>query len=247
MNKTTIENIQKRILQLPFYQQLTFVVLLAKRQLPNYMIFNIKENWGNQSLLKDAIKLLEKTIVTRNNFDTEIGIMLQKIEEVTPDTDNFAGFLTSLALDACATIFDGLAFVKDKDTKHIQHICNSSLDLVQMYIEFRDNTDYDDYCFTDQLFIEELNFQKSMVEKLENLLIIDEHSLMTLKIQESKIGELLTGIQPIQPSTVDIPIQLDEEIQTWIKQENVNLRELIPDLLKNFYQSMKKIQNKAAL
>ena len=245
MDNLTIENIQERIVKLPFYHQLTFFYFLSKRQLPNYLIFSQKENWGNPNLLKEAISLLEKIIVTQNDFDKETSEMIKKLEKVTPDTDDFAGFLTSLALDACATLLEGLAFYQDKDSNHIQDICNSSLDLAQMYIEFRDNADFDDYCFNDQVIIDELNFQLNSLEKHENQSKIDEQFLDTIKIEESKIGELLTGINTNK--TIDIPVELDEEIQTWIKQENVNLRELIPDLLKSFYQSLKKVQNKAAL
>ena len=62
MDNSAIDNIQERIVKLPFYHQLTFVYFISKRQLPNYLIFNKKENWGNPELLKEAISLLEKII-----------------------------------------------------------------------------------------------------------------------------------------------------------------------------------------
>lgn len=247
MDNATIENIQERILKLPFYHQLTFIYFLSKRQFQNYLIFNRKENWGSPEILIEAINLFEKIIVTQKDYNKETNSVKDKLKQVTPDTDDFAGFITSLALDACATLLEGFAFIQDKDNEHIQDICNSSLDLVQMYIEFRDNADFDDYCFNDQLFTEELNFQIQLVEKLENRNIIDEKFLSTTKITESKIGELITGVKINPGETIDIPVQFDEEIQTWITQENVNLRELIPELVRNFYQAMKKVQNKAAL
>ena len=37
-----------------------------------------------------------------------------------------------------------------------------------MYIEFKNDTDYDDYCFEEQLFEEELIFQLNTIEHLEN-------------------------------------------------------------------------------
>ncbi len=247
MNNSTIKNIQEKIINLPFYHQLTFVYFLSKRQLPNYLLFNQKENWGSPKTLNRAIGLLEKIIINKNSFEEETSSLLEELENVTPDTDDFTDFLTSLALDACATLQEGLAFNQDKDSSHIQDICNSSLDLVQMYIEFRDNSDYDDYCFNDKLFIDELNFQSSIVERLENQPEIDKDFLNEEQIKESKLGELLIGLKPNITETIDIPVQLDDEIQTWIEQENVNLQELIPDLLKNFYQMMKKVQNKTAL
>ena len=203
MDNSTINNIQERIMKLPLFHQLTFVYFLSKRQLPNYIIFNKKENWGNPDLLNGAIGLLEKIIISQTDFDKETNDIREKLEKVTPDTDDFVGFLTSLALDACATLLEGLAFIKDKDSAHIQDICNSSLDLVQMYIEFRDNTDFDDYCFEDQLFIEELNFQKNIVGKLEIQPISDEQFLNTTKITESKIGKLLTEIKSTSRQTVE--------------------------------------------
>ncbi len=229
-------------MKLPLYHQLTFVYFLSKRQLPNYIVFNKKENWGNPNLLNETIDLLEKIIVSQSDFDKETNDIKEKLEKVTPDTDDFVGFLTSLALDACATLLEGLAFLKDKDNAHIQDICNSSLDLVQMYIEYMDNADFDDYCFNDQLFIEELNFQLNLVKLLEKQQVIDEIFLTETQISKSKLGELIrrttlersviTTITDINRD-VDIPVQFDDEIQEWIKKDNINISELIPELLSN--------------
>ncbi len=251
MNNATIENIHERIIKLPFYHQLAFVYFVSKRQLPNYIIFNQKEKWGNPNLLQEATNLLEKTIITQTDYENEIGNIVEKLEKVTPDTDDFAGFLTSLALDACASLLEGFEFIKDKDTQRVLDICSSTLDLAQMYIEFRDNTDFDDYCFTDPLFEEELRFQFDMIEILESKKEIDESFLVGLVISKSKLGELLTGIKPDEIQTsqskIDTFVQFDEEVQESIKKDNINLRELIPELVRNFYLTMKKVQNRAAL
>ena len=45
--------------------------------------------------------------------------------------------------------------------------------------------------------------------------------------------------------TREFPI--DEEIRIWILKENIKLNELIPQLIKNFYQTVKSIQKNAAL
>lgn len=40
---------------------------------------------------------------------------------------------------------------------------------------------------------------------------------------------------------------LDKEVRKWIVKQNINLNELIPQLLKNFYQTMKAVQKNAAI
>ena len=254
MDNTTIENIQQRLEKLPLYHKLAFVYLLSKRLFPNYLIFNKKEKWGNPSLLQKANSLLKKIIVSQTYAEKDIKKITEQLDKITPDTDDFAGFLTSLALDACASLLEGLTFIIDKDNQRLQDISNSALDLTQMYIEFKNDADFDDYCFEDQLFIEELNFQLNTVKLLEKQQVIDDKFLTESKINKSKLGELLTGItlDELEIPTlsnvnqiIDTPVQFDKEIQEWIKKDNINLNELIPELVKNFYQTMKKIQNKA--
>ncbi len=46
-------------------------------------------------------------------------------------------------------------------------------------------------------------------------------------------------------NTTEFPI--DEEIRIWLLKENIKLNELIPQLIKNFYQTVKSIQKNAAV
>ena len=112
-----------------------------------------------------------------------------------------------------------------------------------MFIEHRDNAEYENYTFDDELFSEELEFQTDIIALLEKHNIIDEVFISTQKIQKSKLGGLLVDM------SVDFigSIELDDEIQEWIKEENINIKELIPDLVRNFYQSIKKLRSKAAI
>ena len=241
MNNTTIENIQERLNNLSYYHQLCFAYFLAKRLQPNYICFYQQENWGNPEILDKGIHLI-KNIILKQSYDVKsLEKLSEKLEEITPDTDEFPSFITSLALDSCACVLETFEFIKNKDTEHLATISTSALDLTQMYIEHRDNSEFDDYAFNDELFIEELSFQIDTIELLENQKIIDEQFLLSQNINKSRLGKLLQGIYFIEN------MEIDDEVKEWIKKENVNIKELIPDLVRNFYQSIKKLRNNAAL
>lgn len=243
MNSTTIENIHKRLNKLSFYHQLSFAYFLAIRLQPNYNYFYQQENWGNPEILDKGIQLIKEVII-KQSFDAKVLAELsEKIEEITPDTDDFPNFITSLALDACACVLETFELITNKDTDHLETISTSALDLTQMYIEHRDNSDFDDYAFNDELFIEEIKFQIDAIEILEIQKVIDEQFLLKQNIDKSKLGQLILN------NNVDIieSIEFDDDVKEWIKKENINIKELIPDLVRNFYQSVRKMRNKAAL
>ena len=78
-----------------------------------------------------------------------------------------------------------------------------------MYIEFKNDTDYDDYCFEEQLFEEELIFQLNTIEHLENQQVIDETFLAEQKIIKSKLGELIRD----ENKVFDTSVKFDSEFR----------------------------------
>jgi hypothetical protein len=87
-------------------------------------------------------------------------------------------------------------------------------------------------------------FNKNKINVPDNLVFYNDEDIDCSDIPEISLEDIDSGkIQWI--NIEEFPI--DNEIRSWILSQNIKLNELIPYLLKNFYQSIKLIQKKAAL
>jgi hypothetical protein len=78
----------------------------------------------------------------------------------------------------------------------------------------------------------------------ENLIFYDDDNIDCSDIPEITENDIETGkIQWLELS--EFPI--DDEIRNWITKQNIKLNELLPYLLKNFYQTVKFTKKNAAL
>ena len=124
-----------------------------------------------------------------------------------------------------------------------------------MYIELRDNSTLDDYAFEDPLLIDEITSQLRIPDLLdENIDAVGVIAKID-QIGKSKLGSMLLQI-PIDQvmicneshhQSIEIPeFEIEDEITDWIKRNNIDMKELIPDLIRNFYRTMKKVQKNVA-
>ena len=78
----------------------------------------------------------------------------------------------------------------------------------------------------------------------ENLIDYDDENIDCSDIPEITVDDINTGklirVLPAQ-------IKIDTETERWIKKSNINYNDLLSNLLKNFYQSLKTLPNKAAI
>jgi len=86
-------------------------------------------------------------------------------------------------------------------------------------------------------------FNKNGINVPEHLINYDDDNIDCSDIQEITLDDINSGklirVLPAQ-------IKLDIETENWIKKSNINYNELLSNLLKNFYQSIKTLPNKAA-
>jgi len=136
--------INDKIRQLPPYHQLAFGLMLSERFLPNYFAFFLVEQWGNPMVLLNGIDLL-KNIISRETYDdSELRLIDELIETVTPDMEEFpANTLASLALDVSSMLGECFAFVRDRDSRHLELCSEISLDALRMYVQKRDELPHD--------------------------------------------------------------------------------------------------------
>jgi len=86
-------------------------------------------------------------------------------------------------------------------------------------------------------------FNNNGINVPEHLINYDDDNIDCSDIQEINLNDINTGklirVLPAQ-------IKLDTETENWLKNSNINYNELLSNLLKNFYQSIKTLPNNAA-
>lgn len=97
----------------------------------------------------------------------------------------------------------------------------------------------------EQIPVREVGFlNKHKIRISENLIFYDDDNIDCSDIPEITDNDINSG--KIQWIKIDA-FQLDNELRAWIVKQDIKLNELIPQLLQNFYQSIKSIQKNAAL
>lgn len=97
----------------------------------------------------------------------------------------------------------------------------------------------------EQIPVKEVTFlNKNAIRIPENLIFYDDENIDCSDIPEITDEDINTG--KIQWITVN-EFPIDNEIRSWLVSQNIKLNELLPHLLRNFYQTMKFAQKNAAL
>lgn len=178
----TIEQLKK----LDFNKQLVFAYLTCERLYPNYVYFSQNYNFGEPSILRDAIDYLYSNLL-ENNFDKNtVDNLIKKVDKNTPDTEDFDTAFVSSALDACTAVGDNLDFLIDKDFSRIKSIFSYAIDTVDMYIQEIESLDFNKDKYFQQkidnhpLMQKELAIQQGIVTFLCNTKSIDYGDIQTL-------------------------------------------------------------------
>jgi len=177
------------LLRLPYKGKILFAALTIEKLYPNYIAFEDRRSWGNHLVLSEGISLIYQYLIKEDLFtDKEIKELINNIDVITPDTDDFPGILTSFALDACTSILDTLQFIIDKDDKHIINVSIYARDTVDMFIQEREDMNSLDPSIEiqiehDNFMIEEKARQKLLIEALlnTNLEVITDQLLDKLR------------------------------------------------------------------
>ncbi len=97
----------------------------------------------------------------------------------------------------------------------------------------------------EQIPVKEVTFlNNNSIRVPEDLIFYDDDNIDCSDIPEITEEDISTG--KIQWITVN-EFPIDNEIRNWITKQNIKLNELLPYLLKNFYQTVKFAQKNAAL
>jgi len=134
MLRFNAELIGKRVGNLPKEYRIVFAACCAERLVPNYRVFVNAEEWGDRRLLDDALtcvwQFVEGSAVTADRIQQFIS----DVATITPDSEDFSGFLTSLAIDAAASVCYALRCCLDGAPIHSVHAAAVSINSLDAYL-----------------------------------------------------------------------------------------------------------------
>ena len=175
----------KKLEALDFTKQLTFAYLTCERLFPNYVYFAENFDFGEPTILREAIDFLYLNIFEKNIDKNKIDFFVKKVEKNTPDTEDFSTIFVSSALDVCTCILDSLDFLADKQLSHLKSILSYATDSVDMYVREIENIEASDKDFMKKvnehpLMKKEISVQQGIIAFLCNTISPDYGDIQTL-------------------------------------------------------------------
>jgi uncharacterized protein len=204
MDKYRVE-ISRLLKPLSFQNRLIFGALTCEKLYPNYEYFSQNTSWGNGQILQNAISVIYQSVFRNDLFsEVEIQNLIDEVEGITPDTEDFEGILVSFALDACTSVLSTLNFIIDSETENIVDVATFARDTVDMYIQERDDLDANDKMI--EIKIEQDIFMQKEKQR--------QYSVIKLLSEKNDITDgQLQNLREVQPQPiVDISLLPEESI-----------------------------------
>lgn len=169
-------------------QKLLFAMLTCERLYPNYVYFQNTFSWGDSKVLLNAIGVAYQYLIKKDLFEkSEIQELINEVDMITPDTEDFSEIFVSFALDACTSLYSSLNFILDQKLEHIVDVAIYARDTVDMFIQERDNLSYDSVDIEDRIAADPLMIH----EKGRQIDVIDRLSLKKgINVDDQLIEEL---------------------------------------------------------
>lgn len=140
-----LNDIRNSVIKLSKKKKILFCVLTCEKLLSNYMSFEEENDWGDHQVLQEAIDMIYQYLINDKLFSNEeISELLERVDAITPHTEDFPGILTSFALDACTSVESTLQFILDDKAEHVMEVVSYAYDTVDMFIQEKENMDSND-------------------------------------------------------------------------------------------------------
>ena len=129
------QNLKRNISLLADENKMRFAIEICHRLLPEYEKFYIKHEWGNYQFIVECLNYCqENSNLLKINLQT-IEELIEKIDAVIPDTEDFGDLEGSFALNAGTAIESCLMFLKDRRDKHIINVASYMYDTIDFIVQ----------------------------------------------------------------------------------------------------------------
>ncbi|MBL0710359.1 MAG: YjaG family protein [Colwellia sp.] len=130
-------------INLPFsklsrWPQVAFSTALLERMLPNYQMFAETTQFGEVSLIRNQLDLIWQWLDKSSAIKININAQLNKLEEQTPDPQQFNNFGVFPALDVCMALVSLWQLMQSNgkdENDDVMSISRLSLNSVSYYVE----------------------------------------------------------------------------------------------------------------
>lgn len=163
----------KRLKALNLQQKKLFAVALCQRMLPNYQLFAEVCEFGNATVLETLQQLLWQQLYDPK-LKLNLDAQLNKLEENTPEPEDFDVYGVYPALDAVVALSTYLGALQSKIEEDITNISKLSSATVANYVEallgeeFDSENKLDDAIFAHPMMEQERELQLSLLEIIED-------------------------------------------------------------------------------
>jgi len=120
--------------ELSLWQRTAFSAALLERMLPNYQMFSQAAEFGDFALLRNQLDLLWQKL-SAHKIKINVEAQLLKLEEQTPEPQQFDFFGVFSALDTCMALMALLQGGQESGIEHIEQVSKLSQNSVGYYIE----------------------------------------------------------------------------------------------------------------
>ncbi len=178
---------ESAIRELPSQQhRIAFGAGVSERLLPNYLAFSREVRDGAPQVLQMALDALWQVVQGDHISLGQLRDLQAGCRSATPDPERFASHLTSAAIDAANAIHETLEACYRDDPKRIAEVASYARDTVDMFVQERDQLDYQDpemeeRILRDPLMVRELAKQESELASLAQTKNLDGRFVQTYR------------------------------------------------------------------
>lgn len=172
---------------LDFKKQVTFAYLASERAFPNYNYFVQNFQFGDVNIMRNAIDFVQDSIFKASFDSNKIEYFLSETFNKTPHTNDFTTFYATTAMYSGGIIYESVNLLKNKNnSKILLDISTMSIDIVDSFIQERDDMQFEDQDFEkkiarDPLMQSEIKRQKGIISFLAEIGKIDHADIETLR------------------------------------------------------------------
>ena len=196
--------LKAKVVRLGHAKSLAFAAACCERAIPNYEVFSLEEHWGNSKILRRSLDSIWLFIAeARNNVDrSHTERLLEALNMVTPDTENFKSILTSAALDAAISIAESLDYMRENSANHIVTVASLARDTVDMFLQHAEanidsTVNSGEAIVHHPLMVAELAKQQTDVDVLESTDVLTSEFLARFQQGAALGGMSNLGIGPL--------------------------------------------------